>query len=276
MPELTAQKSAASTTVAWATAERSFERVLRTYFAAQGASLEGSATLSTLRTNTELVPKRASNVRLLLRELAEVDSLTGLSVLELGCGFGALATYLAIEGAPASLTAVDNRSDYVKLARSAIEPLELSDRLVFTLDDMRTLDAIADMSVDLVIYNNSFIYLAGPGEMNTGLASLNRVLHPGGHVLFYHANRLVWREPFTKAPAVHLLGPRIGPELARRKGWSHNHGRVRLISAAGLRRKVKRLGFQSVRVGGWIEGGFTRGYQSHFASFYGLAARKSS
>ncbi len=254
-------------TSTWAEAVGAFDETLRRHLAGAGRDPGDAAAAGTIRTNTELVPKRAENITRLLRELAGVQSIEGRRVLELGCGFGALASYLALVERPAELLAVDAREDYVALATEAAAGIA-GPVPRFMTADMRTLEGIEPASVDVAIYNNSFIYLPSRSDMRTALATLRRVLRPGGHALFFHANRLAWRDPFTRAPIVHLLPP----SLADRTRWSHSHARVRLVSPDGLRLMLYRAGLRSVRSGAFMDGGLSGGVKSRFARFYGLGA----
>src|SRR5215212_7282362 len=94
-----------SATASWAEMETGYENVLRRHFVASGRDRIASA-MSTIRTNTELVPHGAENLFTLLRALCRIDSLRGRRVVELGCRFGALATYLMMDQQPRELVAV--------------------------------------------------------------------------------------------------------------------------------------------------------------------------
>jgi SAM-dependent methyltransferase len=264
-------ESATAPDSAWQKATSAFEDVLRRHFEALGRAQDDAASASTVRTNTELVPKRAGNLLALSRELLGIDSLAGLRVLELGCGFGALATYLALRERPAELVALDTREDYVALAAEASEAVGAPVPR-FRVGDMRTLDELPTASFDLAIYNNSFIYLPRRADMRQALRSLARVLRPGGAALFYQANRLALREPFTHDPILHLLPPRVARTVCGVTGWRHNHGRVRLVSPDGLRLMLLRTGFRHVRQAGWYEGKLVSGARGRLTPFYGLGA----
>lgn len=257
----------------WAEASSGVAAALGAYFAEKGRDSESEAVRSTIRTNTELVPARAENLMLLLSELGGGATITGRRILEAGCGFGALASYLAWRWEPAELVAVDTRSEYVEAARRCTGALALGDRLRFVEADMRRLEGIEDRSVEILIVNNAFIYLAQPPEMRQALATFRRVLVPGGRLLMYHANRWAWQEPFTRDPVVHLLPPRLGAAVGTLTGWKHNHGRVRLVSPPGMTLLLRRSGFADVRLGGFEGGRVVTGAAAWLHRFYGVTAR---
>src|SRR5215213_3720440 len=67
---------------------------VRAYHARAGRDVSAPSVDRTVRINTELVPKRGDNLLDLLEDLGDAR-LEGKRVLEVGCGFGALAAYLA-------------------------------------------------------------------------------------------------------------------------------------------------------------------------------------
>ena len=139
---------------------------------------------------------------------------------------------------------------------------------------MRDLERLGTEAFDLVVANNSFIYLATQRDVTTALAEIHSALRPGGHVLFYQANRWRWDEPFTKDPLVHLLPPALGKFVARLTGWRHNHGRVRLLSPLELRRRLSRAGFVDFRMQTFGKHRDSRPPLNHFGGFFAAAAAK--
>jgi SAM-dependent methyltransferase len=244
------------TAATWETLSAGYAEAIRAYHRERGQDADSAAVQSTVRTNTELVPKRGDNLVRLLGELTSVHDLRGRRVLELGCGFGALATYLAWRYEPARLVAVDNRADLVETARASTGS---PPNLTFERADMRDLDLGADF--DVAILNNSFIYLPTAADMDRALRALHGSVATDGWALFYHANKWQWREPFTRDPLVHLLPPAIARPVARVTGWRHNHGRVRLAGPRELSRRVRRAGFVDPRA-------------MALGHFYALAARR--
>ena len=195
-------------------------------------------------------------------------------MVEAGSGFGALAGYLAWRYSPRQVMAFDIRQDYVESARRSAAELGVGSRLLYETGDMRDFAAIRDGSADVVVLNNAFIYLATRADMNRALSALARVLRPGGLALFYHANKWSLREPFTKDPLIHLLPPALADRIANVTGWTHNHGRVRLLSPPEMRRRLGRAGFRDVRVGGYANGRVVTGRQAYLATFYGTVGRR--
>ena len=217
--------------------------------------------------------RRAEVLVSLASELADIAALRDLRVLEVGCGFGALASYLASVERPSRLVAVDNRSEFVEIARQRQAVRSSQPRV--PVGDMRGLEAFAESSFDLVLANNSFIYLPDQQAMENALVAFRRVLAPGGSLILYHANRWQWREPFTRDPIVHLLPARLAARVSRRTGWRHNHGRVRLVSPRALRRMLRRSGFRKVRIGAYQHGSVVQGPRARVGRFYAIGGRTS-
>src|SRR4051794_25217059 len=80
----------------WVATSSAYADAIRAYTSGLGQDPDSPATRSTIRTNTELVPRRASSLLTLLRELTGLESIEGQRVLDLGSGWGSVATYLAL------------------------------------------------------------------------------------------------------------------------------------------------------------------------------------
>lgn len=253
-----------------------FARAARAYYEENGldpASLDAERTLAT---NSSLVPGRVEAMRRYLDELGGVSSLRGARVLDCGAGFGAFAACLSLEQDAPTVTAVEMRPEFAALARQVAAQTGLGDGVAYEVGDMRSLDGIADGGFDLVVVNNSFIYLTSKGDMERAAAELRRVTAPGGHVCFFHANVWQAREPFTRAPLVHLLPPPAAERVSRLTGWRHNHGRVRLVSPPALRRMLQRAGFERVEIGALHGGRISRPPRAYLGRFYAAVARRGS
>ena len=251
-----------------------FAEAVREHLDASGAQTTEAAVETTVKTNSDLVSRRAEVLVSLAGELADIAALRDLRVLEVGCGFGALASYLASVERPLRLVAVDNRSEFVEIARRTTSSAQL-DNLEYAVGDMRGLEDFAESSFDLVLANNAFIYLPDQQAMESALVAFQRVLAPGGSLILYHANRWQWREPFTRDPIVHLLPARLAERVSRRTGWRHNHGRVRLVSPRALRRMLRRSGYRKVRVGAYQHGTVVQGPRARVGRFYAIGGRTS-
>jgi SAM-dependent methyltransferase len=258
----------------WLELSDAYAAAVRDYHTSHGGDPGSPSVQSTIRTNTELVPRRAEKLLEMLDTLGGVPGIEDRRVLEVGSGFGALASYLTWRGRPQKLLSLDIREEFVRVASACSEAMHLADRLSFAVGDMADLGQLADSSFDVVIANNAFIYLPTKREMETAVAEFRRVLEPGGVVLFYHANK--WRrdEPFTKAPVVHLLPAPVARGVSKVTGWKHNHGRVRLISPPALARMLRRAGFVEIWSSTFGPYRTSRGPRRHFGDYYALAAHR--
>lgn len=257
----------------WAAASAGFRDSVERYFADRGQDPAAAHVQSTVRTNTELVPRRGEILVELLEALGG-PALAGARVVEAGSGFGALAGYIAWRYSPREVVAFDIREDHVQSARRSAEGLGVGSRLHFETGDMRDFAAVEDGWADVVLLNNAFIYLPTRAEMEQSLSALARVVRPGGVALLYHANRWSLREPFSKDPLVHLLSPALADRVANVTGWKHNHGRVRLLSPPEMRRRLGRAGFRDVRVGAYSKGRVVTGRDAYLARYYGTVGRR--
>ena len=247
-----------------------FAEAVKAYDAARGGT--AAVTSSTIRTNSELVPGRAASLVEFVQMLTGVRALAGRRVLEVGAGFGALAAYLATEMRPERLLAIDIRDDFIESATRIAEEHGIRE-LEFRRDDLRTL-ATVDEEFDVVLLNNSFLYLTSAADMADAARALARVTAPGGSVVIYQANKWRWREPFTGAPVVHLLPSPLATAVGRITGWRHNHGRVRLVSALQLARILRKAGFEQTRIGGRRSDRVVTGPAALIRSFYAVGARR--
>ena len=80
--------------------------------------------------------QRADNLLLALAELTDSPDPRPVSLLEAGCGFGALAAFLSVDRDIPFLCGVDIRDDYVEVARRATSKLDAR-RPRFEVCDMR-------------------------------------------------------------------------------------------------------------------------------------------
>jgi ubiquinone/menaquinone biosynthesis C-methylase UbiE len=249
-----------------------FSAALIDHFVTTTGSASSETTHRTIEINTTLVPKRGDNLLRWLRDVMGLESVAGLRMLEVGSGFGALATYLAWKGEPEHLTAVDVTDAYLAIGQRASDEAALS--VEFRKADMRDLTQFGDGSFDVIVVNNTFIYLTSGADAQTALGEFARVLRPGGVILFHHANKWQLRDPFTRSPFVHLLSPRLARPVSRVTGWKHSHPRVRLLSPVELRRRLERAGFSDIR---FRPAGRVSGRLRNYASrFYVMGARKPS
>jgi SAM-dependent methyltransferase len=251
-----------------------FARAARTYYAESGLDPASPEAECTLATNSSLVPARVEAMRRYLEELGGVSSLRGARVLDCGAGFGAFAAYLSLDRDAPLVTAVEMRPEFAALAKRVAAQTGLGDGISYEVGDMRSLDGIADASFDVVVVNNSFIYLTSKRDMERAVAELRRVTAPGGHVCFFHANSWQAREPFTRDPVVHLLPAGAADAVTRLTGWQHNHGRVRLLSPPALRRMLRRGGFDRVAIGAVRGARVTRPPRAYLGRFYAAVARR--
>ena len=120
--------------------------------------------------------KSAWSVRRLRRRLESVDMNVVENVLEIGCGRGDGAAFIARTHG-ARVHAVDVDPEQIALAHRLHGG---APRLVFTVADAGGLN-LPDASVDLVVCQHVFHHLP---NWRGAIQEIRRVLRPGGHVIW--------------------------------------------------------------------------------------------
>ncbi|OBJ08644.1 methyltransferase type 11 [Mycobacterium sp. 1482292.6] len=122
----------------------------------------------------------------------------GLSVLDVGCGPGTITADLAARVAPGPVTAVDQVSDVLGVARAEVEQRKLSN-VSFGTADVHKLE-FADGTFDVVHAHQVLQHVADPVA---ALREMRRVCAPGGIVAARDADYsgFVW---YPELPALDL------------------------------------------------------------------------
>jgi SAM-dependent methyltransferase len=209
------------------------------HYADQGALLDGKAGHDTLETNSGFVPRRAEPLVEILRRRAGYHSLAGISLADLGCGFGGLSIYFASLGADVVGLDLNGARLEVPAAICSKRGLPAS----FRQARMQRLP-LPDDSVDVAVMNNSLCYVVGRSERQEALREAHRVLRPGGHLLVRNPNRWSPTDPFTSLPLVGLLPSPWSGRVAALCG--RRRSEVTLVSTPGARRELARAGFRAV------------------------------
>lgn len=122
-----------------------------------------------------LSPGGADEVR---RVLEGVD-LRGLSVLDIGCGLGAIDVLLVQEHGAASVTGIDLEPGLVRLARERVAKAGLAGRIDARVVQVGPL-AFPDASFDVVFSKDSLVQIP---DKRAIFAEAARVLKPGGQLV---------------------------------------------------------------------------------------------
>lgn len=266
--------SAPSAAQDWLAVSKTYEAAIRNYAASLGQDPNSPSLDTTIRTNTTLVPQRTGDLLEILRALAGVESLDGLRVLDLGCGWGSMATYIAQQYRPARVVGVDNREDFLKAATectrwSGVKGVE------YFKADMTTLAGVEAGSFDLLIANNALPYLIAEERLDQAAAAAFRVAAPGATLIAHQANRWQLRDPFTDEPLVHMLGPGAVRKLGRITGWHGSHDRLRLFGPSELEKRLHAAGFSDSRVASFGAGHkLERGLRARRGRYFAVTARK--
>jgi ubiquinone/menaquinone biosynthesis C-methylase UbiE len=211
------------------------------YYEATGTTLSGAAGLRTLETNSGLAAARGNSLLQILALHEPALDLSGRAVLDLGCGFGSLAVYLAYLGA--TVTAADISADRLVVGERVTRAFDLPVTWMHSsLQDL----PLGDKAFDIAVVNNSLCYVVPRSDRLIALVQVRRILRPGGWLLMRNPNRTTPRDPFTGLPLLNRLPPR-GAALAARALGRHRSN-VRLLSARGQRAELRRAGFEAIDI----------------------------
>ena len=110
---------------------------------------------------------------------AKLDLRPGQRVLEIGCGWGGMALYLALV-ADVEVTGVTLAAEQIKVARARAEALGLADRVRFELADYREVTGTFDRIVSIGMAEH-----VGSGYLNTYFLNVRDRMAPGGVALIH-------------------------------------------------------------------------------------------
>lgn len=210
------------------------------FYRERDESLSGPAGINTLETNSGFVERRGEPLLEILRLHGGVDSIAGLRLLDLGCGFGALSVFFAARGA--TVTGIDPNEERLTVGRAVAAehglPVELHQGRLQAL-------ALQDASFDLAVQNNVLCYVVPRDERGAALAETLRVLEPGGSLVVRNPNRWNPLDQFTGLPLIQLLPPAGANRTAALLGRSRS--KVRITSSPEAVRELRGAGFTDVR-----------------------------
>ena len=141
---------------------------------------------------------------------AGIRTLSGLDLLEVGCGSAAsLARFTGLGAAPARLSGIDLMEDRIEAAREVLPQADLRQGSAHALP-------FPDGRFDVVAQLTLFSSVVDPGLQEAIVAEMRRVLRPGGVILWYDAHRSSPSPDFVPIGAKRLAALFPGCEIDRR------------------------------------------------------------
>jgi SAM-dependent methyltransferase len=217
----------------------SLKGAITDFYRARGEPLSTPSAQTTLAINSTLVEGRGVLLLRILSERLEGQSLEGLRIADLGCGFGALALFFAFHGA--EVTAIDPNEERFAVGREVAHQHGLA--VTFLTGRMERLQ-LPEATFDVALQNNSFCYVVDRRQRAEALVRALRALRTGGWLIARDPNRANPIDPFTGLPLIHFLSPRQTVAVARRLG--RKRSLVRLRTPWGARWELRKAGFDQV------------------------------
>jgi len=215
----------------------SFEAALTEWFEERREGVPTGG--STVATNSTAVADRGRPLLDLLVSRG-VTTLEGRRLLDLGCGFGALAAFFAWRGA--SVTGIDRNTATLRVGAAVAEEHGLDVHLFSGA--MERLDVPAE-SFDIAVMNNTLCYLLDDEARHAALVGARRALRPGGVLVLRDLNGLHPVDQFSRLPFLGLLSPERAVDLAARFGV-RDRPAVRLLPPWRVAGSLRRAGFSGV------------------------------
>jgi 2-polyprenyl-3-methyl-5-hydroxy-6-metoxy-1,4-benzoquinol methylase len=240
----------------------SFQREVAAHLSRLGEDPDTDRVQTTIATNSTLIEQRGRPlVELVCTELNR-SNLSGVRVLDLGCGYGALSALFATEGA--SVLGIDAEAQRLEVGQeiAAAHGLDVSLR-----PGRMERPEVPHASFEVVLVNNSFCYVLDRDARRRILEEAYRATRPGGLIVVRDPNRLHPRDQFTALPLIGVLPPR--PANWAAAALRRRRSSVRLRTPHGARRELSRAGFVRARVAS--PGGRVR---RTFAGYNHITARR--
>ncbi|WP_030527633.1 class I SAM-dependent methyltransferase [Phycicoccus jejuensis] len=168
--------------------------------------------------------QKAAKLIAVVRHALGVDTLEGLSAVDVGCSAGFIADELALAGATTSGVDIDEPG--LEKARA-----RFGERVDFRLARGEDLP-FDDGSVDVVVLNHIYEHVVDPEAV---VADIHRVLRPGGLLYLGIGHRWQVVEPHHRLPFLSWLPQRAADRYMRLTGKGETYYE-HYYSPAGLRR----------------------------------------
>lgn len=135
----------------------------------------------------------AAQAAKMARATAKLALKPGMSVCEIGGGWGAFAIELAKAGA--DVTSINVSPEQVKVAEQRVADAGLGDRVRFVLKDYREIDGSFDRVVSIGMMEH-----VGIGHIDEYFAKIRNLLTPGGFAFVHSIGRMT--QPGTTGPFI--------------------------------------------------------------------------
>jgi SAM-dependent methyltransferase len=210
------------------------------FYRQRGTPLSDPGVAARLEAHSELVERRAQPLLEILCRRAGLTSIEGMSVLEVGCGFGSLSLFFAACGA--RVVGVEPKPAPLSVGRAVAAGHRLA--VEFRCGQLKELE-MPEFSFDVALLDNSLPYVIRRDKRLRLLRETKRVLRPGGRLIVRSVNRWHPRDAFSGLPLIQLLPPRYASQISKRFG--RRRPRVRVTSPPDAAREIRRAGFTAVQ-----------------------------
>lgn len=175
--------------------------------------------------------------------LDKLDAAPPRRLLDVGCGFGHVALYLAHRWPTSEILATDVSDRYYSCAAAAAKDLNITN-IRFEPLPVESIESGPDF--DVVVSSNMLMFMNSRERLENGLQIMAEAVAPNGYLLIYTSHFWTIFEPFSQVPFLHFLPRRVQDFVVRRLGKRPSLSDVRNPGIGEVARIVRRFDMRRV------------------------------
>lgn len=169
--------------------------------------------------------------------------------LDLGCGEGLLGFGVLERLQGSQVIFVDISSELIEHVEERAQRQGVTDRCRFLVQDIVSLDALADETADVAAVRSLFIYIQ---DQSKALKEVYRVLSPGGQIVVSEPLNSYWKDHSDNRGLWGYWTESTDPIIAKIKqfyrSWPGTKNRFFEVDEKEFALKAANVGFESVRI----------------------------
>jgi len=183
-------------------------------------------------------------------------------ILDVGCGYGSIALYLAWLWPDAQILATDQTNHYFKCGEQAAKQLGM-DNIRFKPCSAENLEFRP--AFDLVLSCNMLNFLCSKATLKCALKNFASSTEKNGYLIIHTPHFWSFREPFTKIPFLHYFPTKVQDFIAQRTGKRSLLSDTRNPSLREIKQSLREEGLQLMES---LPSGINRVRSTHITAWF--------